>query len=357
MQSETEGRGCRTPPRSDKWRDQAPEAVAHDAAKAVARDATSPHNGSSWHYRVIAPFYHLDRLKRVRAVLVFSLLHAVTLGGGGFWLFRLKARAGQDLAALQRALVERDQLARLNPAPSEANERAIAAELGAAQRAVEGWRVVLRGRDPSLLAPAPAAQPIDAYFELADLRERLRARAGRLQVALRPDEGFGFATYAREGPAVAQLPAVHRQRLVVQYLVETLLEARPREVRSVQRERPNPPPAGTENGSGTEGPAEAAADFFIPDERRPRSAAGLVETGFFRLEFIGQTSVLRSFLNALAAFRLPVVVRRVEVEPVNAAPTEPGASGPAPLGAAAPSRFTVVVEFIEALPPVPLSLP
>lgn len=308
----------------------------------------------------------MDRLKRPRAVLVFSLLYAVALSGGGFWLLHLKTQAGRDLATLQRQLAERDQLARLSPAPSEPNERAIMAELGAARRALEKLRGELQGREPALLASPPVAQPIDAYFELTGFVEQMRALAGRLQVALRPDERFGFSTHAREGPAAAQLPAVRRQQFVVRHLVETLLEAHPREVRSVQRERPlgaaqrvarpNPPPAGAVGEGGADGPAEVAADFFTPDERRPLRIAGLVETEFFRLEFIGPTQALRAFLNALAAFRLPVVVRRVEVEPVDAAPPGPVASGPAPL-VAAPSRFTVVVEFIEVLPSAPLSLP
>lgn len=298
----------------------------------------------------------MDRLKRNRAVLAFSLLYAVAAGGGGLWLLRLRTQASQDLAALQRKVAERDQLARLNPAPNEPNEQAVSARLGAARRALETLGEALRGRDPVLLAAPPAAKPVDAYFELTDFVEEARALAGRLQVVLRPEERFGFSTYAREGPEAAQLPAVHRQQLIVRYLVETLFEARPREVLSVRRERPlsaaqrearrNPPPAGAGSNGVADGPAGVAADFFTPDERRSLRMAGLVETESFRLEFTGQTQVLRSFLNALAEFRLPLVVRSVEVEPVNA--TLPG---PAPLVAAASSRFTIVVEFIEILPP------
>ena len=85
---------------------------------------------------------------------------------------------------------------------------------------------------------------------------------------------------------------------------------------------------------------------------------GRLEGDAFRLEFIGQTTALREFLNALAAFKLPVIVRSVEVEPLNAQLPAAASAGPPAAGAPVPlvvqnfSRFVVVVELVRLIEPV-----
>jgi hypothetical protein len=111
------------------------------------------------------------------------------------------------------------------------------------------------------------------------------------------------------------------------------------------------------------------------DSRISSRAPGFVEATAFRISFVGYTQVLRKFLNELATFQVPVVVRGVEVAP--AAGGQPGGnpqsppparpSGfkifePAPeeaakANAAVPlvqpgrSRFTVIVEFVNLVEP------
>ena len=102
---------------------------------------------------------------------------------------------------------------------------------------------------------------------------------------------------------------------------------------------------------------------------------GFVETIPFRLTFVGRTASLRSFLNELASFKVPAVVRSVEVEPLSSEngggdrsgqgrpPRRPGvdgffstANGDSPLAQVAPekplveqvdSRFIVTVEIVS----------
>jgi hypothetical protein len=183
------------------------------------------------------------------------------------------------------------------------------------------------------------AKPIDAFFELAGFIEQLRTRAGQAQVVLKPDERFGFATHTNEGPAAEQIAAVHRQRLATQYLVETLLEARPLALLAMRRERPV---------AGARDSRDRAEDFFELERPLSLRLPGQVETGAFRLEFTGQTAALRNFLNSLASYRQPVVVRSVEVEPLAAIPTAgPVAAGaPVPLVRQSLSKFAVTVEFV-----------
>jgi len=96
---------------------------------------------------------------------------------------------------------------------------------------------------------------------------------------------------------------------------------------------------------------------------------GFVDTLPFRFAFIGTTASLRAVLNELARFELPVVVRSVEVEPLNkgaatsvapavsSLPFNFGADSSAPQEQQKPiveqtdSRFVVTVEFIALAEP------
>ncbi|MBI2517886.1 MAG: hypothetical protein HYV95_13360 [Opitutae bacterium] len=301
----------------------------------------------------------MKSLKLTPGVLGLLLLYVAALGGGGCWLVRTQRQAQRDIALLDRKMRERDQLMRLNPAPSQANEEAIAAELRVATQTLETLRAALQGREADALTGPPPARPLDIYFEYAGFVDRARVLAERMHVRLKGDERFGFASFTKESSAAALLPVVHRQRIVVQQMVETLLEAGPQELLFVQRERPltvaqrslRPALSPVENAHAAfvDGTDEIAADFFLPDERLTLRAPGLVNTSAFRVEFTGQTRVLRSFLNSLAEFRLPLVVRSVEVEPLGT-PAGSLTRDPAPLVSAASSKFSVVVECLEILP-------
>ena len=312
-------------------------------------------------------------------ILSAVLLLMVAGVGTEVWLLqktRLDAQRAQF--ALEQKKQERDWLARQSPAPSVENQQAIEAELAAAQKTVAELRAALKGRDADWLTTPVPAKSIDAYFDIAAFVEKMRAQAARSQVAVKPDERFGFATHANEGPEPDLLPAVFRQRLVMQRLLDDLLAARPRALLSVQRERPltaaqrtarqSPPAAvagANQNAAPTQPPAprkgDVPADFFEPDARLSLRQPDVIGAEAFRLEFTGQTPALRAFLNSLAIFKVPLIVRSVTVEslsvetPVSEASDapEPAASAvttaPVPLVAQNLSKFTVVVEYVELI--------
>lgn len=311
----------------------------------------------------------LKRNPVLGAVLVLGVL---AVAAEAWLLQQARQQAARALAGLEQKKQERDWLARQAPAPSEANEQAIAQDLAQAGRALAGLRAALQPREGKLSPPAAPVKPIDAFFDIAAFVEKTRALAARAQVMLKPEERFGFATHSNEGPGEEWVPAVFRQRLAAQHLVEALLEARPRVLVGVQRERPltaaqraqrnQPapaavtavnPPAGVTGGG-------VPADFFEFDGATSLRVPGQVESEAFRLEFTGQTPALRAFLNSLAALPLPVIVRRVEVEPLtteSAAPAVPEAGAPVPLVTQNLSKFAVVVECVELLPAPERSAP
>lgn len=286
----------------------------------------------------------MKRRPQISLLTLIVALGLVLVAAEGWQLRESRVGAARSLAALEQKKQERDWLARQSPALSPENEEVIAADLAAAGRLRVDLRQALQGKDAGLFAPPPPAKSIDAFFALANFVEKLRARAAQAQVVLRPDERFGFATHVNEGPVAEQLAIVHRQQLATHWLVETLLESRPLALLAVRRERPV-----------ADGPRDArdrAEDFFELDRSLSLRQPGQVETVAFRLEFTGQTAALRNFLNSLAVFRQPVVVRSVEVEPLSAlAPTITSATtvtagSPVPLVRPSLSKFAVTVEFV-----------
>jgi hypothetical protein len=233
------------------------------------------------------------------------------------------------------------------------------------------WQAPLPGGDNTMAAAPPPENSIEMYFDLAAFVEKTRLLATRAQVLLRPDEHFGFSAYARAGPALDLLPAVHRQRVFGQSVIEALLESHPRAVLAVQRERPLPAaqrarrtptvPAGGREAATAD---DRQQDYFDPDQRLSLRLPGRWESEAFRYVFTGQTPALRSFLNRLAAFRLPAIVRSVEAEPVNADATPPdpaeqltAACNPVPLVSRNLTRFSVVVECMQPIVSAEASMP
>lgn len=316
---------------------------------------------------------------------------------------RAGARRLQQKAAEWRAAVEQV------PPPSRAVARAIEEDLGRARGALAAMQRALKGVGPAAehlhAARVPAART-DAYFDLVSFVEHARELARNSGVEVGPEAAqFGFAAHVHEAPETERIPVVFRQRQVVQFLAEALFEARPRTLVSVKREFPLTPRERAERDAALaaargEGSVAAAApaggaDFFAIDPRTSVRAPGVLEATAFRLTFIGQTSSLRAFLNRLARFELPVLVRDVRVEPagvVDAPPapaavedaisgglampepasvvlttnspvapranrTPPVANAVAPIVARVFSRFTVTVEYVELVSPPPEAAP
>jgi len=300
------------------------------------------------------------------------------------------ARENAELAAMRE----------VTPPPARDVAAAIEADLARARRALAAMQTELKGRGPAAdrmrAAKIPAART-DAYFDLATFVERTRALAKQAGVDLRPEAArLGFAAYANEGPEAERIEPVFHQRLVAQYVLEALLEAKPRVLLAVNRERAltkaereTRDAALVAAASGT--PVDpAAADIMTPPEGpdyfaiEPGVTARVpnyIDTTPLRLVFVGQTAALRTFMNRLATFELPVLVRGVEVEPASAEETAPAQGDdaassvstaisaepstapapqpkrPAPRSTAAPlvekpySKFTVTVEYLDLVAP------
>ena len=248
----------------------------------------------------------MTRSSPVPLLVPVALLCLCLVAGEGWALHRVRLDANRELAKFRQKKLERDSLEHLSPALSPENETAVAADLEKAVRKLGEWRSVLQGDETGRPYPPPPVRPIDAFFELTDLVGQLRAKAGQAQVEIRPGERFGFARYANEGPNPDQIASIYRQSGAIKSLIEVLLESHPQALLGVRRERP-----ATQAGQDRQSRPD---DFFEMDHALSVRRPGLVECEAFRLEFTGQTGVLRTFLTGLAHSHLPFVVRGVEVE-------------------------------------------
>lgn len=315
---------------------------------------------------------------------------------------------------LEQRKTDLESMTQLTPPPTREVATAIETDLAKAQAALASMQSELKGRGPAAekirSAKIPPART-DAYFDLTTFVERSRELAKKLDVEVRPEAArFGFAEYTNQGPEEAYIEPVFRQRQIAQYLVESLIEAKPRalfEVRreptmtKAQREERAAAIAAAANGGPPVEPLVVpdGPDYFTIDPRVSARSPNYIETTAFRFVFTGQTAALRTFLNRLASFELPVLVREVEVavataeeattqvvveDPANADQTAAGAASPSvvlsvePSDAAAKpaakaatpprvsraatatpivskplSKFTVTVEFVELVTPPP----
>ena len=276
---------------------------------------------------------------------------------------------------LNQKIAEIERLQRQRPGPTDENLRRARQDIAQNAEVLTGMLGSLNVGGPDELEyfrGEPSGRT-EAFFDIAQFVDAMRANAAKSGVIVRPDERFGFSAYTHEGPEPELIRPVYRQRRIVEYLLTALLPARPRTLVSVQREDPatiarddrkaaapaapvaqRPGPA-----AGASGGAGPSSEIFTIDPQVSARTPGYVDTMAFRLTFTGQTASLRGFMNALAIPEIPLVVRSVEVEPLHAEAArsardtrtarDPQAATPSDHAIVADneSRFVVTIELFE----------
>jgi hypothetical protein len=351
--------------------------------------------------------------------IFYSLLAALGLAavGSGWCIYERSQTAHSSAKTLAKKRGELTALTSSQPTPSEANKTLVNADLARSIAALGQMRAELKGSGPAAEAllkskaayshfmaayaltgdarataltkasdelrkftPPLPSEPTHLFFNIATFVELMRDNALAAKIKIKADERFGFTTYANAGPERELIPQVYRQRQVAEYLLGALFKAAPSELVSLQRERPadsggnpaKPSAPAARSGSTTVG---TNIDYFDMDSRITARVPGFVGASAFRLTFIGDTASLRTLLNKLATFELPLVVRGVEVDPIikvqateKVTPantlssifgTTPAATAavepvkPKPLVDKVLSKFTVTVELIDLVDTTP----
>ncbi|WP_269526774.1 Amuc_1100 family pilus-like protein [Coraliomargarita parva] len=322
----------------------------------------------------------------IKKNLVFSLFVLIALGvcaAGAYMAFS----ANGKLDSLQREVKTAEQQHRslLQAAPSPSADNLVAAEDNVKQLTAELGKIreeLRRGSrinasDDGVRVMAAIQQFIFDFQRkaAAHTTEKLEEAKALDPEATRPDMvgndfAFGFEAYLKDAtipndPTV--VPELDKQRQILTYLMNQLIQADPMTIESVQREL-------IEQAAATD--SRSSSKGFAIDPAITAAVPGAIDTMAFSVTFTGKTSALRDFLNELAQFNMPIVVRSVTVErPSGSATTVTaprgglesifGAFEPAKnagTGDAEPetqkpvventdSRFSVVLEFIDIVLP------
>jgi len=273
-----------------------------------------------------------------------SLLLIGAVSAGEAWLiFSQRSQASKLSAEIAQSRDSLDAYARQQPFPSRENVGLVEADRQETEKTRDEIRKLLRatGETAEKIASAPVpASSTDAWYEIANYVERVREGSQNAGIQLPTENRLGFSLYASSGPDKDLIPAVFRQKQYADYLMGVLIAARPREILSLQRERPltaaEKQAEADAIAAGQPSPfasTTAEGDYFVIDPRTSARVPGFVETVPFRVSFVGITGSLRSVLNQLAKFELPVVVRSVEVEAAAKSDTSAVKFGAAPVAA------------------------
>lgn len=308
-----------------------------------------------------------------------TLIVIGAVAAGEAWLvFSQRSQTARLASEIEQKQQDLQAFARQNPFPSQENVALVEADRTQAEKTRGEIQTILRSGGEAaqrLAAASVPASSTDSYFDIANYVERIREAAQEAGVALPAENRLGFASYASTGAERELIEPVFRQRQYADYLMGVVLAAKPREFLSLQRERPltaaqrRQMAEGQSVGGGQSGSGAEGGDYFAIDPRTSARVPGFVDTIPFRFAFVGTTGALRSVLNQLAQFELPVVVRSVEVEPLNRTGGQTPAPRPAannpfalfggevsppaaaeaerPLVEQTDSRFIVTVEFVS----------
>tara|TARA_B100001093_G_C26723797_1_gene969004 strand:+ start:117 stop:1076 length:960 start_codon:yes stop_codon:yes gene_type:complete len=308
--------------------------------------------------------------------LIFSTVIIVcllTFFAGSFLALNESGAIGKAEQEMKSAQANLKNLRFSDPAPSMENVEASAENVAQLQLALNAIREDLQRGDRLSISSDGIGVMAGVQQFISDYQ---RKSSGQVDINNEPapislpqDFAFGFQEYIDEAKPLSDPKSsavLDQQRQILSYLMDKLIEAKPTSLVSVEREV-------LEQVQSQQG-----GKSFQIDKAISSRVPGAIDTLAFRLSFTGYTDSLRSFLNNLAKFDLPIVVRSIDIQRQGgmkntATSTNSnnldsifGAFGgsddeEAPKEAQKPvisenlSTFTVVLEFIEIVLPTDLA--
>jgi hypothetical protein len=312
---------------------------------------------------------------------VFCILFAVCLllfTAGSYLVVTLFGSLARPQAQVANVKVQLNDALHSDPAPSAEN-------VEASQQNAEQLRAELQKirdnlqRGSRLTASTGGVRVmagIQQYISEFQYKAAVHSVEGGESVVIKTpnDFAFGFETYIDKGVVPedkAAIPVLDKQRQILSYIVNQLIASDPTGIQKVEREV-------LEFDLSAKGSTANVTSGFQINPAISARVPGAINTLAFRVTFTGYTKSLRQFLNELAEFNLPVVVRSVEVNrPTESATTAikkaadgldalfagfGGSSGSSakteasqaeqkPVISENVSSFTIVLEFIEIVLP------
>ena len=309
--------------------------------------------------------------KKNPAFCLFCVVAVLVFAAGATLVVMESGKLSKSKQQVASADSQIDGLLQANPAPTSENVQAAqqnAEELSAQLLSIRenlqrGSRLTISNDGTRVMSG------VQKY--ISNYRRQVAAHNNAEEVAapiqIPEDFAFGFEKYLKQtniSQDSAVVPQLDKQRQVLSYILDQLIAADPAGIQAVERE--------------ILGDAAAKATGFQINPAISARVPGAIDTLAFRVTFTGYTPTLRKFLNNLAQFDLPIVVRSVAVDrPATNAKTASAKkrkasniddifgvfAGSSTSAEAAPdanqipviseteSSFTVTLEFIEIILP------
>ncbi|MEN8828735.1 MAG: hypothetical protein ABF322_00290 [Lentimonas sp.] len=317
----------------------------------------------------------MDFIKKNRAFVLLVIICVLASVAGAYLAFAESGKVKSAQKKINSAEAQLSNLLVASPAPSAAN-------VTASKQNVVGLEAQLKKIRENLQKGSRINASTDGIGVMAAIQQYITEyqghvagvtnEAGEVTPIQTPDNfAFGFEKYIQTGELSKDdnaNAALDKQRQILSYIVNKLIDSKPAGISSVQREL-------LEETNAAANKPTAATGFVINNAITAR-VPGAIDTMAFSVTFSGYTDSLRAFLNSLAKFDLPIVVRSIEVERPQGSATTAAAPGRNDLddifgafgGASAAavsepesvqkpvisenvSSFTVVLEFIEIILP------
>ncbi|MGC6424994.1 MAG: hypothetical protein ACON4O_08430 [Lentimonas sp.] len=307
----------------------------------------------------------MEFLKKNTVFCLVWLICILAAAAGIYFVFGESGKVAAAKSQISSAESQLNGLLNANPAPSQQNVEASEKNVADLNAQLKQIREDLQKGSRLTISTDGVGVSAAIQQYISDFQNRVESavdKNGEAAAILVPENfGFGFDKYIDSGAMLEDgskdTRSLDKQRLVLSYLVNKLIEADPTSITAVEREI-------------LEDPANEKS--FKVDDAISARVPGAIDTMGFQVTFTGYTSVLRSFLNELAKFELPIVVRSIAVErPEGSTQTATtggfndffgGFGGDAPstdepaaqqvtVVSNNESSFTVVLEFIDIILP------
>ena len=241
------------------------------------------------------------------------------------FLISKQAELADARTNLENQVRERDRLYARQPSPVAENAAFVEEDKEAHLDTLTQLRDIYKveGRVEELFASPPSTNTA-AFFEISQWRvDTLRQFREVGMVRDGQDEiNLGFRTHATEVSSDDPIERIHRQRKIIDYLIQSLYKAEPDSLIRVRRHDPKEvleeeaqeedftrfrPQMRTGTREG---------DFFTINPRLTLRRPGLITTEPIEIVFTGQTDTLRTFLDELQTMKYPIFIRNIAAEPL-----------------------------------------
>lgn len=243
--------------------------------------------------------------------LLLCIVAAVCVAAflAGVYMALAEYRAIKDARrSLASAESQLSSLHNADPVPTEENLAAAEKNLAELQAALADIREDLRSDSEMSTSKDGVSVMAGIQQYISKFQKQTAAHKNEFGEAApieTPDNfAFGFGQYIDEASVPADGPRaslLDKQRQILNYLITQLIQAGPQSIDKVLREILEAQEGDSGKNAFTINPAISAR---VP---------GAIDTMAFSITFSGYTDSLREFLNSLASFEWPIVVRSIEV--------------------------------------------